>query len=52
MRYYIDPPSGWKYGFPDIWDDEEETMDECLARHGYTHELPYIRMWKVEDESS
>ena len=54
----IDPPSGWKYGFPrpDDWDpDSGETRTEWFVRHGYPRELaeniPYCRYWEQEEES-
>ena len=33
----VDPPSGWKYGFPKLYDQtkEEGTMLEWLVREGY-----------------
>ena len=32
----IDPPSGWMYGFPRIYNPEpDETIEAWLLRHGY-----------------
>lgn len=50
----VDPPSGWKYGFPRplIWADEKETFEEFLLRNGYPqHEIDnggakYCRYWE------
>ena len=49
----VDPPSGWRYGFPKLWNGEDR-LDLFLAKHGYpSHEiefaLNYMRMWPVED---
>ena len=51
----VDPPSGWRYGFPKLWNGEDR-LDLFLAKHGYpSHEiefaLNYMRMWPVEDSS-
>jgi len=50
----VDPPSGWAYGFPKLWDGEEP-LDIWLFKHGYPNEdiafaLNYLRMWPVEDD--
>ena len=50
----VDPPSGWRYGFPKLWNGEEQ-LDLFLANHGYpSHEiefaLNYMRMWPAEDD--
>jgi hypothetical protein len=56
----IDPPSGWKYGFPMVFDMEEGgDVNEWLVSKGYPQSLidkfkgalPY-RMWEQEDEQS
>ena len=49
----VDPPSGWAYGFPRVWDGEEP-LDMFLYNHGYPQSeiafaLNYMRMWPVED---
>jgi hypothetical protein len=50
----VDPPSGWAYGFPKLWDGEEP-LDMFLYKHGYPQSeiafaLNYMRMWPVEDD--
>ncbi len=50
---YIDPPAGWKYGFPCVFDPEPgETTEEFLRRKGYPedhmHLIKYSRHWTVE----
>lgn len=48
----IDPPSGWKYGFPIPYNFEKDgDMGEFLARKGYPRDdidfaLRHIRCWK------
>ena len=33
---WTDPPSGWKYGFPKIWDqDKNPNFTEWLVSEGY-----------------
>ena len=48
----IDPPSGWKYGFPMVYDIDEttETLIEWLVRKGYPANqadfaAQHSRMW-------
>lgn len=53
-RYYIDPPSGWKYGFPKVYDEDKDGDDigAWMIRKGYPAELdaPYVRMWPAKEE--
>ena len=36
---FIDPPSGWRYGFPKAYDKEKDgNMDDFLRHHGYPEE--------------
>jgi hypothetical protein len=35
MRFIVDPPSGWLYGFPALLDLEKETYTDLLVRKGY-----------------
>ena len=54
MRY-VDPPSGWRYGFPKVWNGEGR-MDDWLIEEGYPRkEIEkmgnhfFVRCWAVED---
>lgn len=54
MKLIIDPPQGWLYGYPDIWDDEKETLSNNLERHGYPKDqiqfaCEYMWMTEVKD---
>lgn len=55
--YMIDPPSGWKYGFPRPYNkDTDGPMDAFLLKHGYPEKdidfaLNYMRKW-VEESSN
>lgn len=58
MKYYVDPPSGWKFGFPKVWDDKTDVgIYDWLVENGYPQkiidefndDLPY-RMWEKYDE--
>ena len=55
----VDPPSGWQYGFPKLYDPskEEGTMYDWLVREGYPQsEIDkydsqfYCRFWYPEEE--
>lgn len=37
VRMWIDPPSGWLYGFPKEydWDPDQETQENWFIRNGY-----------------
>jgi hypothetical protein len=58
MKIWVDPPSGWKYGFPKIWDNElHPNMESWLVREGYPWGLKesfgqyfYCRQWLAEDD--
>lgn len=42
-RTWVDPPEGWRYGFPKMLDDDYFTMGEnttpWFIKHGYPKEL-------------
>lgn len=52
----VDPPSGWKYGFPCKWDKSKyPTYEELLRAHNYPEKdiafaMNYSRMWIDEDD--
>lgn len=54
----IDPPSGWKYGFPRKYEgDKDGDMGEFLLHHGYPIDdidfaLRHMRCWKEENEQT
>lgn len=55
-RLWVDPPSGWRYGFPMIW-DPAETPDviSFLRQNGYPEkDIPfacqYLRMWEASED--
>jgi len=55
MKTYIDPPSGWKYGFPKVLPDPTpEDIRSWLIENGYPERdvdfaLQYCRMWQDEE---
>lgn len=53
---WIDPPSGYLYGFPKVWDSNEGTIREFLKANGYpledTEELQWVRCWIAEEEDA
>ena len=56
-KLMVDPPSGWQYGFPTVWDKEKQPeLREFLKEKGYPEKdldfaLNHIRMWFPEEES-
>jgi hypothetical protein len=55
MFRYVDPPSGWKYGFPKAWNGEGD-MYEWLVEEGYPQseidklgKYFYVRCWASDD---
>lgn len=47
----IDPPEGWRYGFPRPLPDDVKNIDEWLVSCGYPRELTekswfYYRCWE------
>lgn len=56
MKVWIDPPSGWQYGFPKIWDNTTD-MKNFLRQSGYPEKdlkfaMSYMRMWNVKEQDS
>ena len=57
MAQWIDPPSGWKYGFPKIIPDDVDDTEKWLLENGYPQaEIDacgkhfYVRTWFEEDK--
>lgn len=56
MKMWIDPPSGWKYGFPMIYDNEADgPCDDFLRSKGYPEKdiefaMSYMRCWNLSPE--
>jgi hypothetical protein len=59
MKIFIDPPSGWQYGFPKIYDSVlDGDVQEWMVREGYPQaeidrlgEGFYFRSWEAMDQS-
>lgn len=52
----VDPPGGWRYGFPKKMPDNVEDMVEWIISEGYPRDVMesygkffFVRMWE-EDE--
>ncbi len=58
MKVNVDPPMGWKYGFPRVFDTETDgVMREWLLREGYPQaeidkygETFHVRMWANDQQ--
>ena len=54
----IDPPSGWKYGFPKPYTKPKKmSLVEWLIKQGYPKEeaefaSKYSRYWEIDDNSN
>ena len=53
-QLWVDPPSGWKYGFPKVWNGEG-SMTDWLIENGYPQkeidscgDYFFVRQWPVE----
>lgn len=52
----IDPPSGWKYGFPKVYDEKKDgDLKTFLKKNGYPEKdidfaSKHCRMWYEENE--
>jgi len=53
---WVDPPSGWRYGFPKIWNTQGD-MQEWLIDNKYPENeikrmgnLFYVRCWEATEE--
>ena len=57
-KLVVDPPSGWMYGFPTVWDKEKHPeLKDFLREKGYPEKdlefaMNHMRMWFPEEESS
>ena len=57
QKIWIDPPEGWKYGFPAIYDPEKDgQMSEWIISKGYPVQIIkeygdqwHIRCWPAEE---
>lgn len=51
-RMFVDPPSGWKYGFPKVIPEDVKDHNQWIIEHGYPKEVMdsygeffYCRYW-------
>lgn len=55
-KMMIDPPSGWRYGFPRVYDEAQDgAMREFLLAAGYPERdvdfaLEHMRSWAAEEQ--
>lgn len=52
---WVDPPEGWKYGFPKVWNGEGDA-NSWMIQEGYPEQLIkrygeyfHVRCWNVEE---
>jgi hypothetical protein len=59
IKMWVDPPQGWKYNFPKIYDVIKDGPDvyEWIIKEGYPRKLAEsyknhfcYRMWEVKDD--
>lgn len=53
MMMWVDPPGGWRYGFPKIWYNDGP-IEQWLINHGYPEQdvawaSNYMRWWPVTE---
>ena len=53
MKVVVDPAEGWMYGFPKVWDQSKQTLDEFLNENNYPQEMRKypMRYWEAKEES-
>lgn len=55
-KMMIDPPSGWQYGFPRVYDETQDgPIDQFLLDNGYPPKdvefaLQYMRSWPADED--
>ena len=58
MKKWVDPPQGWLYGFPKVWDSEKDgDVYQWMIKNGYpepkaseTEEYGITyRVWPADD---
>jgi len=57
MKIWVDPPAGWRYGFPKKYDTKDGDMQEWLVANGYPQaeiedlgDQFYVRQWLTDEE--
>jgi hypothetical protein len=58
MKLWVDPPEGWRYGFPKVWDSMKyPNLYMWLAQEGYPSEVRnsygthfLVRQWPVMED--
>jgi hypothetical protein len=55
-KMWVDPPSGWQYGFPKLY-DKQVPLAQWLIDNGYPAEdtefaLQYLRIWRDTDRTA
>lgn len=56
-KVWVDPPSGWRFGFPAVWDMEKHPdMMQWLNEKGYQMSIVkelgqyfYVRQWEYKE---
>lgn len=55
-KVWVDPPSGWLYGFPKIWNKQDKYLEDLLRESNYPEKdipfaVSYMRMWLVDEDN-
>ena len=58
MVRWVDPPGGWKYGFPKIWNGEGDIMDWLVQSEYPKRDIDrlgvyfYLRQWPADNSAT
>lgn len=56
MKQWVDPPSGWRWGFPKLWDPQispdiaQWFVEQGLPKTELEFALRYSRYWSADNE--
>ena len=57
MKQWVDPPSGWRWGFPKLWDPQtspniaEWFLEQGLPKTELSMALRYSRYWSADEQA-
>lgn len=57
MKQWVDPPSGWRWGFPKLWDPQispdiaQWFVEQGLPQTELEFALRYSRYWSADEQA-